>query len=95
MITITFQGINLAVAFGPGPYKRLPPSQSQPPPPPPPPEAHLATKGDAKRIGVLRHDELSHVSQSEVWSDRVLSPLWCLAHLHSQAARPPSVQKTT
>lgn len=52
-----------------------------------PDEAHLATKGDAQRVGMLRHDELSHVSQSEVWSDRMLPPLRRLAHLHTQAAR--------
>ena len=31
--------------------------------------AHLATKSDAERVGMLRHDQLGHVGEGEVWSD--------------------------
>lgn len=35
-------------------------------------QAYLATKCDAQRVGMLWHDQLSHVSQGELWTDAML-----------------------
>ena len=35
-------------------------------------EADLATKCDTQRVCMLWHDQLGHVSQSELWTDAML-----------------------
>ncbi len=42
---------------------------------------HLPTKRDTQRVCVLWHDELRHMSQSEIWTDTVFLSRHSL-HLH-------------